>query len=139
MCVRHSRRPRNRGTGVPPVVRGHRTPRTIWITEIVRIEATPHGRDANPRMLSRDVAAPEGRLGNSPALQCGGLASMFASPGGTAEISDVSTVPPGLFPFFTSGPGTEVPGYYHSVPAGRFLAFPHWWDARVTVKASCPR
>ncbi len=27
-------------------------------------------------------------------------------------------------------PGTEVPGYYHSVPEGRVFAFQHWRLAR---------
>ena len=83
-----------------------------------------HGRDTINRQFSAGVAAPEGRLGNSPALQCRGRAQMVASPGGTAEITeitDVSVVPPGLGPFLISGPGTEVPGYYQSVPAGRFF------------------
>jgi hypothetical protein len=68
------------------------------------------------------IAAPEGRHGNSPALQCREAWTTRVSPGGTAETSfGISAVPPGLADGGVRVPGTEVPGYFHSVPVGRFL------------------
>ena len=46
----------------------------------------------------------------------------LGSPGGTAELLNVSAVPPGLGRFSTALPGTEVPGYFHRVPAGRLCS-----------------